>query len=126
MTGNAFMSFSDHLSELRRRLLVAAVAVFAGTVVAYFFADSALTVLLLPSGGLHLRAFRLLDGLMIKLRLALYGGIILTTPLWAHQLIGFVSPGCGAPREVSSCRCSWLRWSCSRQGPVSATTSSGA
>ncbi len=93
MTGNAFMSFSDHLSELRRRLLVAAVAVFAGTVVAYFFADSALTVLLLPSGGLHLRAFRLLDGLMIKLRLALYGGIILTTPLWAHQLIGFVSPG---------------------------------
>jgi sec-independent protein translocase protein TatC len=90
---NASMSFADHLSELRKRLIVSAIAIVVGTAVSFLFADSALNVLLLPSGGLQLRAFKLLDGFMIKLRVALYSGIILSAPVWAYEAIRFISPG---------------------------------
>jgi sec-independent protein translocase protein TatC len=87
------MTFADHLSELRKRLIVSAVAVVVGTAASFLFADSTLNVLLLPSGGLQLRAFKLLDGFMIKFRLALYSGIIFSAPVWAYEAIRFITPG---------------------------------
>jgi sec-independent protein translocase protein TatC len=47
----------------------------------------------LPSGGLQLRAFGLLDGFMIKWRLALYTGVVISFPVWAYELYSFISPG---------------------------------
>ncbi|HVP17458.1 MAG TPA: twin-arginine translocase subunit TatC [Spirochaetia bacterium] len=83
----------DHLEELRRRILVSVFAVLVATVGCYVFADRILEILLLPSGGLHLRAFNLMDGFMIKLRLALYAGIVVAFPVWAWQAARFVGPG---------------------------------
>jgi sec-independent protein translocase protein TatC len=83
----------DHLEELRRRLLVSALAVLAASAACFFFSDWLLRLMLLPSGGLHLRAFALMDGFMIKLRLSLYAGIVVAFPVWAWQAARFVSPG---------------------------------
>jgi sec-independent protein translocase protein TatC len=83
----------DHLEELRRRILVSALAVLLATAGCFVFADQILTLLLLPSGGLQLRAFGLMDGFMIKLRLGLYAGIVVAFPVWAWQAARFVGPG---------------------------------
>ena len=87
------MVLSDHLNELRRRMIVAILAILVAAAFSFFFSDRILQVLLLPSGGLHLQAFSLMDGFMIKTRIALYAGIVLAFPVWAYELYAFVSPG---------------------------------
>ncbi len=82
-----------HLEELRRRIFYSALAILALTAVAFIFSNQILNLLLLPSGGLQLKAFSLMDGFLIKWRLALYTGIILAFPVWAFHLLRFVAPG---------------------------------
>ena len=87
------MTLSDHLNELRRRILIAILAILVAAAASFFFSDRILQILLLPSGGLHLQAFSLMDGFMIKTRIALYAGIILAFPVWAYEGYAFLSPG---------------------------------
>jgi|SRR5271157_1541935 len=87
------MSFIDHLEELRRRILISVVAILIVTAVALIFSNNVLNVLLIPSGGLRLKAFGLMDGFMIKFRLALYIGIATAFPIWGFQLYRFIIPG---------------------------------
>ncbi len=75
------------------RILWSAAAIVLVTAVAFFFSDPILKLLLLPSGGLQLRAFGLMDGFMIKWRIALYTGIVIAFPVWAYHLYRFVVPG---------------------------------
>jgi sec-independent protein translocase protein TatC len=83
----------DHLEELRRRIIISALAVLAASAGCFFLSDWLLRIMLLPSGGLALRAFALMDGFMIRLRLALYAGIVVSFPVWAWQAARFVGPG---------------------------------
>ena len=88
-----YMSLFDHLEELRMRILYSGAAILIVTAVAFFFSDQLLKLLLLPSGGLQLRAFGLMDGFMIKWRIALYTGIVVAFPVWAYHVYRYVSPG---------------------------------
>jgi sec-independent protein translocase protein TatC len=83
----------DHLEELRRRIIISALAVLAASAGCFFLSDWLLRIMLLPSGGLELRAFALMDGFMIRLRLALYAGVVVSFPVWAWQAARFVGPG---------------------------------
>ena len=87
------MSFLDHLEELRIRILISIVAILVVTLIAMVFSDDILNLLLIPSGGLRLKAFNLMDGFMIKFRLSLYLGIAAAFPIWAFQLYRFIMPG---------------------------------
>jgi sec-independent protein translocase protein TatC len=87
------MSFWDHLGELRKRILISLVAILVITSVAFFFSDTILKFLLSPSGGLRLKAFGLMDGFMIKFRIALYIGIAAAFPVWGVELYRFIVPG---------------------------------
>ena len=87
------MSIIDHLEELRRRILVSVVAILIATAIAFLFSDALLNLILLPSGGLKLNAFSLMDGFFIKWRLALYTGIVVAFPIWAYEVYAFVNPG---------------------------------
>src|SRR5215813_5208321 len=87
------MSLFDHLEELRMRIIYSGAAILLVTGVAFFFSDPILRILLLPSGGLQLKAFSLMDGFMIKWQIALYTGIVVAFPVWAYHLYAFVSPG---------------------------------
>ena len=87
------MGIFDHLEELRMRIIYSGIAILITTAIAFFFSDNILKVLLLPSGGLQLRAFSLMDGFMIKWRIALYTGIVFAFPVWSYHLFSFVRPG---------------------------------
>jgi sec-independent protein translocase protein TatC len=86
-------TLQGHLEELRRRIIVSAIAVVAAAAGCFFLSDWLLRIMLLPSGGLELRAFGLMDGFMIRLRLALYAGAVVAFPVWAWQAVRFVGPG---------------------------------
>ena len=88
-----YMSLFDHLEELRMRILYSGAAILLVTAIAFFFSDPLLKLLLLPSGGLQLRAFSLMDGFMIKWQIALYTGIVGAFPVWAYHVYRYVSPG---------------------------------
>lgn len=86
------MTVIDHLEELRQRILVSFAAILIITLVALFFSDQILNILLIPSHGLQLTAFNLMDGFMIRFHLSLYVGATAAFPIWAFQLYRFFSP----------------------------------
>ena len=87
------MDLTGHLEELRARIIYAAIAILVPTAVAFIFSDAILRLLVLPSGGLQLKAFSLMDGFMIKWRVSLMTGIVVAFPFWALQIYRYVSPG---------------------------------
>ena len=87
------MTMVEHLEELRWRLMIAVSAIVVGAAGAYLLANPILTVLLLPSGGLHLKAFHVLDGFLIKWRIARSMGIIVAFPVWTYEVYRFINPG---------------------------------
>ncbi len=86
------MTFLEHLEEFRTRIIIAAAAILVATLVAFFLSQPLLNILLMPAGEMKLNAFGIMDGFMIKLRLALYTGITIAFPVWAYELYSFVAP----------------------------------
>ena len=83
----------DHLDELRMRVIYSVVTILVVTLVAMFFSDPLLKLLTWPSGGLQLKAFGLMDGFMIKWRIAMTTGIVISFPVWGFQVYSFINPG---------------------------------
>lgn len=98
------MSVIDHLAELRRRLFISIAAVAVGAVVAYIFAPQIIEFLVryyrdaTGVGDKELIFTGPIDGFIIRLKVATYGGIVLALPVWLYQLWRFVTPGLN-PRE---------------------------
>ncbi len=87
------MSIIGHLEELRRRIFISLGAILLAAIVAFIFSNQILGLILLPSGGLKLNAFNLMDGFFIKWQVALFTGIVVAFPVWAYEVYSFVSPG---------------------------------
>src|SRR5438128_2341362 len=87
------LSLTEHLDELRTRIIYASIAILVPTAIAFFFSDYILSLLTLPSGGLQLKAFSLMDGFMIKWRVSLMTGIVVAFPFWAYQVYAYIKPG---------------------------------
>ena len=91
---SAVMPLVDHLSELRRRLVIAALAIAAGSVLGFFLSDVAIQVLEAPlPPGIHLIVTDIGDAFGIKLKLAIVIGIIVAMPILLWQFWRFVAPG---------------------------------
>jgi sec-independent protein translocase protein TatC len=94
------MSVVEHLSELRRRLMISLVAVAAAGVVCYIFAPDIIRYFLdyyedaAPKGSPNNFIFTgPLDGFLTRLKIATYGAIVLALPVWLWQLWRFITPG---------------------------------
>jgi sec-independent protein translocase protein TatC len=96
------MTLIEHLYELRNRLFKACLAVVAGMAGALFFSGRVLTFLERPyaraiaqlgQGTDKLQVLGATDYLVIQLKVALYGGLIISSPIWLYQLWSFITPG---------------------------------
>jgi sec-independent protein translocase protein TatC len=100
------MTLFEHLRELRYRLVVAALAILVGTVIAWFFHEKLQLVLRHPYDvGIaqlkvdHPGANTLIvnQGIASPLSLALkisgLAGLVLSSPIWLWQLWSFIVPG---------------------------------
>ena len=87
----------DHLRELRKRLFVCLVAIIGGACLAYSFSTPIFALLSEP----YFQAFSNHDligtgpaeAFLLKLKMAIFGGILVVSPVIFHQLWLFVAPG---------------------------------
>lgn len=93
------MSLLEHLGELRKRLLRCVIAVFVLGGVSLLFARPIFFALMrpvlaaLPEAGRSLVYTSGIEELNVLMKVGLYAGIFLTTPVILWQIWGFVSPG---------------------------------
>ena len=88
------MTLVEHLDELRRRIIVAALAVGVAAVAGFFIAEPVIGLLraALPDDT-ELIQLRVLEGLGVRLRLALLIGLALAMPVILYELWAFITPG---------------------------------
>jgi len=101
---DARMTLTEHLRELRRRVVISGLAIIVATAVAFAFHHWLLHVITKPYCDLpeHYRAIQgrctlvvggVLDPFTVTLRLSLYAGLLLSSPVWLYQVWRFVTPG---------------------------------
>lgn len=95
------MTLVEHLRELRNRLLIAGIALIICIVGSFIFWEQILEVLMEPGRNAWPEGeenFRLInfgptDTFFLAMKIALYSGIILATPVLVWQIMAFVVPG---------------------------------
>lgn len=95
------MPLIDHLRELRRRLLISAVAIGVALVPAWIYYDSVFAFLRYPfdqvlksSGGTtQLTLPGVIDPFTLQIQVTSVAAVVLASPVWLAQLWGFVTPG---------------------------------
>lgn len=93
------MSLSSHLSELRRRLVVAGAAVLVSGVLGFLLSDSVITAAAAPLLDLSgpsaatLNFTRLGEAFDLRFKIALTLGIVISAPVWIWQVWAFLVPG---------------------------------
>ena len=110
------MSVGEHLGELRRRTIVCVLAFAVAAIAATIAYEPILHVLIRPLCGVDATALRHqslvpgahvsgaggtcslyvtspLDGLSLRVKIALFGGLVLAAPIILYQLWQFVTPG---------------------------------
>lgn len=86
------MTYLQHLEELRRRIIVSAIAFVVAFAVAWLFAWDILAILKQPAGALTLNYMTPMEPFLVRFKLALFGSIILALPVILFEILGFVSP----------------------------------
>ncbi len=101
------MTLIEHVRELRNRLFWASLGIVVGLIVGFILANSVFELLSGPYCKLDsswvlnadgVRECRYLtlgatDGLILKLKIALWVGLIVGAPVWLYQLWAFIAPG---------------------------------
>jgi sec-independent protein translocase protein TatC len=87
------MSVIEHLEALRRALIVSLIAWGIATVLAFFVSGRVITYLVGRAGIGHAIYLQPAGGVLLELKVALYIGVVLASPVVIQQVWWFVSPG---------------------------------
>ncbi len=96
------MTLLEHLIELRQRLFYASVAVVFGLIAGYLLSQQAFDLLRAPyctlpgayvNGVCKFTVLSATDPLVVRLKIALWIGLIVSAPVWLFQLWAFIAPG---------------------------------
>ncbi len=93
------MTLAEHLSELRRRVIICAVTFLVTATIAFILYSPILAFLkhpyceVVPKNQCQLWVTSPLDGLSLRVRIAAYGGLFLAAPVILWELWRFITPG---------------------------------
>jgi len=95
------MSLGDHLRELRRRFVIAAVAISVGSVIGWVEYDRLFTAIMAPlrqvaaerHGLVNINFGGITQPFTVQLQVAMFVGVIVASPVWLYQVWGFIVPG---------------------------------
>jgi sec-independent protein translocase protein TatC len=91
------MPLVEHLSELRRRLIISVLALLAGAIVGFIFYNRILSVLLRPytevTGKTEFVSFDPVEAFATRLKVAAWSGAFLASPVVLWQFWRFITPG---------------------------------
>lgn len=116
------MALSDHLRELRARLMRSAIFLTIAFTVAIFFYDELLTLVMEPYNDARLQLGQDVETsayvkgatgpLLLQLKLCGVAAIVVSSPYWLSQIWGFVVPGLHANEKK------WSRVFAAVAGPL--------
>ena len=99
------LTISQHLQELRKRLIVTVVATLATTILAFIFYKEIIELLLIPADELRsdgsegkLVFIEVTEMLAVTMKVSLVSGLVLASPIILYEIIMFAAPGL-TPRE---------------------------
>lgn len=94
------MSLGEHLVELRKRLIIAALGLVLGLVGGFFLVDPVWDLLRKPINDLKLQGREavltysaITEGFDLRIQIALFIAVIITAPIWLYQIWAFLAPG---------------------------------
>lgn len=97
------MTLGQHLVELRKRLMIAAVALVVAMIVAFFITDQVIQLMTIPiqdiaerrgdASDVQLMFTTVTSAFDLRIRIAFAIGLLLSAPIWLWQAWAFVMPG---------------------------------
>jgi sec-independent protein translocase protein TatC len=93
------MSLGEHLVELRRRLIISAIAVIVGMIAGYILSDWVWDALRTPMEQVaqdhdaSINYTNITQAFDLKLRIAFTVGLVVSAPVWLYQIWAFIVPG---------------------------------
>lgn len=97
------MSLGQHLVELRKRIMYAALALIVGMVVAFFITDAVIYLITEPlrqiaeregeTAKVELMFSTVTSAFDLRLRMSFAIGILISAPIWLWQIWAFIMPG---------------------------------
>ena len=95
------MSLGEHLVELRKRIVIAAIAVAVGAIGGWLLSGFVWDALRAPIYLIAHAEYRhaqinypdITSAFDLKLKIAIYVGLILSSPVWLYQIFAFLAPG---------------------------------
>ncbi len=87
------MPILEHLAELRLRLLIAAGALLVAAMICFAHIELIRGILTGPLGDITLIYLSPPEAFMANIRLALFSGLIISSPVIFYQLLAFAFPG---------------------------------
>jgi sec-independent protein translocase protein TatC len=96
--GEAKMSFLEHLDELRKRIIYAAISIFVGFIIAFIFIQQLFDFVMKPlqaglPAGQHLIYTEPTEAFVLYLTIAGIAGAVIALPLVMTQVWLFIAPG---------------------------------
>jgi sec-independent protein translocase protein TatC len=98
MAGDVYLSFTEHLEELRWCLVKSLGAVFLGFLASYYFADQIFSLMVLPlqsalGPGRSLIGTGVTEAFFLEIKVALVTGLFGASPAIFYQIWRFIAPG---------------------------------
>jgi sec-independent protein translocase protein TatC len=93
------MTVVEHLTELRRRIIISMIAVTLAGIVCFVFSESIIKFFVeyykdaTEGEKTALIFLGPLDAFLTRIKVATYGGIVLALPVWLWELWRFITPG---------------------------------
>jgi len=95
------MALREHLAELRRRMVISAIAVVLGALAGWFLSKPVMMDFIInpinhvSSHGRHVTlTYRAIaDAFNLKVKVAVYIGFVISSPVWIYQIWAFITPG---------------------------------
>lgn len=91
------MTFTEHLAELRDRIIRSAIFLAVAMILCYIFSEQMFLALSKPindsGAGAEWEYFNFMENVLVSLKLAMYGGLVLSLPYIVYQGCAFIFPG---------------------------------
>ncbi|KAB3530244.1 twin-arginine translocase subunit TatC [Alkaliphilus serpentinus] len=87
------LSLVGHLEELRKRIIIIAIALIMGGVISYFYVDKIVDYIIMPAKELKFIYLSPPDLFLAYIKISLLTGLIITLPIVLYQIWRFVLPG---------------------------------